>query len=158
MKFGYCECSATGRGTVIRGYHCGLAVEGDSCAALPVESGMEVLVGRPSCGGFQAVVERRRCQSVGLAGTPCCPTDRLRVSRIPARLAVAVVDMGREPSAEETGWRGMIDVSKGERGSSSVLVPGGFKNVFASLFTWKDVGGPSTPIVTIMTSRSRTTT
>ena len=73
-------------------------------------------------------------------------------------MADAVADMGRELSIEENGWRGIIDVGEGERVSSIGFVPGGFRNVLASLFTWKEVGGPSTPIVTIMTSRSCTTT
>jgi len=156
VKFGYCECSAAGRGAAIRGYHRGPAVVvgGSPCIAV----GVGAPVSRPSCGGYQALVERRRCQSVGFAETPCWPSDRLRVSDIPVRRAATVAEMGRALSIEETGWRGMTGVGEGERDSSASPVPGGFRNVLASLFTWKDVGGPSTPMATIITSRSCTTT
>lgn len=158
MKFGYCECSATGRGAVIRGYRCGSAAVGDSHIAFSLGCGVEAPVDCPSCGEDQAVVERRRCQIVILAG--CVPSEKLRIIGTPVRVAGTVAGIGRELSIEEAGWRGMIDVGEGEgeRESSVDPMPGGFRNILASLFTWKEVGGPSTPIVTIMTSRSCTTT
>jgi hypothetical protein len=158
VKFGYCECSPTGRGAVIRGYCCGSAVVGDSHIAFALGCGVESLVDCPSCGEDQADVECRRCQSVSLAGAPCVPREKLRIIGTPVRIADTVADVGRELSIEEAGWRGMIDVGEDERESPIDPVPGGFRNILASLFTWKEVGGPSTPIVTIMTSRSCTTT
>lgn len=98
----------------MRGYHNGPIVVGDSQAGLGLDCCLEASVGRPSWSGYRAVVERRRCQRVGLARTSCCPSERLRISRTLVRLTGAIADMGGELSIEETGWRGMIDVGESE--------------------------------------------